>query len=135
MTAGYSGKPLVRKLGIVAGQRVVAMQAPEHYEELLHPLPEGVEIVGEPEPETALAHLFVIGRADLVRQLHRLEPCLAKNGMLWISWPKKSSKVVTDLTEDRVREVGLAAGLVDVKVCAVDAIWSALKFVYRLKDR
>ena len=135
MTEGYSGKPLAQKLGIKPGERIVSIDAPDHYEQLLHPLPEGAALVDELPSTASFLHLFATQRADLVDQLRRLKPCLARGGMIWISWPKKSAKVETDLNGNLVREEGLAAGLVDVKVCAVDATWSGLKFVYRRRDR
>src|ERR1700740_387510 len=129
---GYSGTPLPKKLGIKAGFRVRLGNAPQDVRaELRDAL---VECVAE---ETALdfAMLFTGSRAELRKEFPRATKRLNPAGMLWVSWPKKSSGVATDLDENVVRDIGLAAGLVDVKVCAVTDVWSGLKFVRRLKDR
>jgi len=137
---GYSGTPLPRKLGIVAGRRVLLVAAPDGF--ALGPLPAGVELhrqagtagAGGGEPyDVVLA--FCPDLAALLACFEVLARRIPPDGALWISWPKRSSGVATDLTENVVRDVGLAAGLVDVKVAAVDATWSGLKFVYRLADR
>jgi hypothetical protein len=133
--AGYSGTPLIRKLGIRAGDTIALVNAPEDYAELIGPLPEGARVLARPSKDVRFIHLFARDRAVLSRELGRAKKALAKDGMLWVSWPKKSSGVATDLTEDVVRNDALAAGLVDVKVCAVDETWSGLKLVYRLSDR
>jgi hypothetical protein len=133
-TAGYSGTPLPAKLGLKAAQRVLAIDAPANLALLL---------AGAPADLVWLARLaafdmgllFTTRDAVLARELARLEPKLADAGAIWIAWPKKTSGVTTDLTENVVRATGLATGLVDVKVCAIDATWSGLKFVRRLKDR
>ncbi len=130
MNAGYSGRPLVEKLGIKAGMRIALVNPPDDY-----PLPEGVELVDPPVAPLDFAHLFVANRADMEAAFPALKQALARDGMLWISWHKKSAKIPTDLDDNVVREFGLANGLVDVKVVAVDAVWSGLKLVYRLKDR
>jgi hypothetical protein len=135
MTTGYSGRPLAKKMGIKESTRVVALQAPEGYPGLLEPLPEGVTILSDLPAQASFIHFFSSDRADLEARFPRLKTALDKNGTLWISWPKKASGAPTDLTGDVVRQVGLANGLVDVKVCAVDETWSGLKFVYRLEDR
>lgn len=135
MPAGYSGTPLAKKLGIQPGVIVVALGAPADYPELLDPFPEGVAIVGQLPVTASFIHFFTTERAALEAELPRLKVALERDGMLWISWPKKAAKVTTDLDGNVVRGLGLRAGLVDVKVCAVDATWSGLKFVYRLKDR
>ncbi len=135
MTAGYSGTPLAKKLGVKPGDTVVAIGAPADYAQLLDPMPEGAEIVGELPASASFVHVFATERAALEAELPRLAAALEKDGILWISWPKKAAKVETDLDGNVVRGLGLGAGLVDVKVCAVDATWSGLKFVYRLKDR
>ena len=135
MPAGYSGTPLAKKLGIKPGMEVVALGAPPDYPSLLDPIPEGAVLVGELPASAAFIHFFTTERAVLETQLLRLKGALARDGILWISWPKKAAKVETDLDENVVRKAGLEAGLVDVKICAVDATWSGLKFVYRLKDR
>jgi hypothetical protein len=133
--AGYSGKSLVDKLGIKPGHSVLILEAPKGYGKTLGPLPKGVTIPKAPKPGTDFIHLFTTRRADLEKRFGTLQKALAPAGMLWVSWPKKAAGVPTDLTENVVREVALARGLVDVKVCAVDETWSGLKLVRRLKDR
>ena len=128
-TAGYSGKPLVVKLGMKPGWRVRAIDPPEHLEGLVSPLPNGAALVDDPDAE--LTWLFVRTRAALERQGPDLVGTVGRGAMLWVSWPKKSSALFVDLTEDGVREVMLPTGLVDVKVCAVDQDWSGLKLVRR----
>lgn len=135
MVAGYSGTPLAKKLGLVQGSRVLALGAPRPYGELVAPLPAGIELVARPARTTDLVHLFETRRAELARRLATLRSRLRSEVPVWISWPKKSAKVVTDLTEDVVREVALPLGYVDVKVCAVDAVWSGLKLVVRKQLR
>lgn len=135
MPAGYSGTPLAKKLGIKAGMRVVAMGAPADYASLLAPLPDDVAIRRRLAKEECFIHLFARDRAALRGRLPRAREALAKDGVLWLSWPKKASGVETDLDGAVIRAAGLEVGLVDVKVCAVDQTWSGLKFVYRLKDR
>lgn len=133
--AGYSGKPLATKLGYKPGMRVHVIDPPRNYDQLLAPLPEGVRQLKRLADDLDLIHLFAATQSALLRQLPRSVASLAANGSLWISWPKRSSGVATDLGEADVRRIGLTTGLVDVKVCAVDETWSGLKFVYRLKDR
>lgn len=135
MNAGYSQRPLIQKLGIKPGAQIAILNAPETYAALLGPLPPGV--VRQPRLVEGLdfIHFFTKSADELKSQFPQLKAALAKNGMLWISWPKKSSKVVTDLDENLIRDFGLAEGLVDVKVAAIDSIWSGLKFVYRVRDR
>jgi hypothetical protein len=133
--AGYSATPLVRKLGVKPGMRVHYANAPEHFADLLGELPEGVKILRRPAPELDLAMLFVTERAALARGLQTLPPKLQPAGMIWVAWPKRASKVPTDITEDVVREVALPRGLVDVKVCAIDEVWSGLKLVVRKELR
>lgn len=135
--AGYSGTPLVQKLGIRADHEVALLDAPAEYPEGLGALPEGVTLRQQLPRSGALdvILLFVREHAALVQQFPAAARCLTPAGGLWVAWPKKTSGVASDLTEDRVRAVGLAAGLVDNKVCAVDATWSGLRFVYRVKDR
>lgn len=134
-TAGYSETPLARKLGIKAGIRVVSISAPDDYEQLLAPIPEGAFITNRLERTESFIHLFVTTRAKLEKEFPRLVNRLEASGSLWVSWPKKSSGIAADVDENVVREVGLRSGMVDVKVCAVDHIWSGLKFVRRLRDR
>jgi hypothetical protein len=130
---GYSGTPLIDKLGIRPGARLKFVSEPKGFDALLGKLPEGSRIATSGALDFAM--LFVKARSDLVKGFPRLRDRLEPNGMLWVAWPKKTSGVETDLTEGVVRTFGLEAGLVDVKVCAVDDTWSGLKFVRRLKDR
>ena len=133
--AGYSGTPLAQKLGIKAGQQVVTIGAPAGYRKLLAPLPEGVSFTSEIKAGAVFVHLFVSERKVLEKELKRLRKLIADAGTLWISWPKKSSGVATDITEDTIREVALPLGFVDVKVCAVDQTWSGLKLMVRRENR
>jgi hypothetical protein len=134
--AGYSGTPLPKKLGIKPGHRVRLIDAPGDFAATLGELPESVEIVADGGGSPLDLVLFFTDSADALRaRFDALKATLAPAGMLWVAWPKKASKVPTDLTEDVVREIALARGLVDVKVCAIDATWSGLKLVYRLVDR
>lgn len=134
--AGYSGTPLVKKLGFKEGFRVVFVNPPTGFQRELGPLPTDVKItVGLLTKPFDLILLFADSQQTLKKEFPRLAQKLAENGMLWIAWPKKASGVATDLSDNSVRQIGLDAGLVDVKVCAVNDIWSGLKFVYRLKDR
>lgn len=131
MSAGYSGKPLIEKLGLRAGETLAVVNAPEHYVELVAPLPDGARVVEGYEPVATVLHLFVRGRAELEAGLPEALKQRPDGGMVWISWPKKSSRLFVDLTEDGIREVVLPSGWVDVKVCAIDADWSGLKFLRR----
>lgn len=133
--AGYSGKPLVEKLGIKSGAVIAILHAPRGYDRTLGEVPSGVRRRASAAGPLDFIQLFASRRRELERRLAALARALAPAGMLWISWPKQASGVATDLTEDAVRAVGLAHGLVDVKVTAVDDVWSGLKFVRRLKDR
>jgi hypothetical protein len=133
--AGYSGTPLAKKLGIAEGMSVWTIGAPPHYRELLVPLPGGVTFTSALTKETAIIHLFATRRGDLEKQLRNLRKRMPKDAAAWVSWPKKSSRVETDITEDVIRDVALPMGLVDVKVCAVDEVWSGLKLVIRRELR
>jgi hypothetical protein len=135
MTAGYSGTPLAKKLGIVAGSRIFLTDAPKNYMKLVAPLPEGVRVLGKIDSETDIVHIFSTERARLKAALKTSLRKLRQDASIWVSWPKKSSKVPTDITEDTIREVALPMGLVDIKVCAVDEVWSGLKLVLRKKNR
>jgi hypothetical protein len=133
--AGYSGTPLVQKLGIKPGFAVAFVKAPAGFVKQLD-LPHGVKIRSPRSTrELDFVLFFVKQRTELLAGFSQYASKLKANGVLWISWPKKTSGVKSDLTDNVVREIGLAAGLVDVKVCAVDEIWSGLKFVYRVADR
>ncbi|MCB1559512.1 MAG: DUF3052 domain-containing protein [Xanthomonadales bacterium] len=129
--AGYSGTPLARKLGIKAGSLVLARGAPDNYVELLSPLPDAVRFSQRIAPTVDIVHLFTTRRSTLNRELTGLRPRLRPDAMIWVSWPKKASRVDTDITEDVIRELCLPLGFVDVKVCAVDSTWSGLKLVIR----
>ena len=133
--AGYSGTPLAQKLSIKAGQKVVTIGAPAGYRKLLSPLPVEVSFTRETKTGATFIHLFVSDRKTLERELKRLRKLIADNGILWVSWPKKSSGVKTDITEDVIREVCLPLGFVDIKVCAVDETWSGLKLMIRRENR
>jgi hypothetical protein len=135
MTAGYSKKSLVEKLGIKDGFAVSIIGAPENYAATLGKLPSNVKQSKKLKGPLDFLHFFCSQRSLLEDSFPALKGALSHSGMLWVSWPKASSGVPTDLTENVVREIGLRNGLVDVKVCAVDEIWSGLKFVYRIKDR
>ncbi len=136
MTTGYSGKPLIEKLGIKTGYKMLILNNPENYLTLLDKLPERLVISYElPGTSQDFIHFFTAQRQELEQLFPVLKQALAPGGMLWISWPKAAAKMRSDLTENIVREIGLANGLVDVKVCAIDATWSGLKFVYRIQDR
>jgi len=143
-TAGCSGTPLARKLGVDAASTLVALGAPPEYEEWLAPLPRGARIerraglvpgpaAGEAAPRAV--HLFTTRRTELAVALAAWRSRLDDSGYLWISWPKRSSKVPTDVTEDTIRELALPLGFVDVKVCAVSEVWSGLKLVVRKELR
>ena len=135
-TAGYSGKPLLAKLGIKEGQRVAMLSAPDPVPEGLARMPAGVTLAtrlgGAPFDQILL---FATRRADLEKRFAQAARALDPAGAIWVSWPKKASGVATDITEDTVREVALPAGFVDNKVCAVDQIWSGLRCVLRLENR
>ena len=133
--AGYSATPLQKKLGIKDGLSVFILQPPEQYFDLISPLPTDVNIKSRLAVPVDFVHLFVKEKKVFTKEFTRCKKFLKKDGMMWISWPKKASKIVSDLDENIIREFGLKSGLVDVKVCAVDDVWSGLKFVFRLKDR
>lgn len=136
MSAGYSGTPLPKKLGLKPGQRIAFLDAPPQFADALGELPDGV---GTPRTTLRgpleLIVAFFLERRRLQVRLPRLIAALDPAGALWIAWPKRASKVETDITEDVVRELALAAGVVDVKVCSIDATWSGLKLVVRVQDR
>ncbi|HKS96178.1 MAG TPA: DUF3052 domain-containing protein [Terriglobia bacterium] len=138
--SGYSGRVLVDKLGIKPGSKVVFVNPPENYYTILGALPVGAKVIGvaralKLERAIDFIQCFSKTRENAESRIAALKPCLRPDGTFWISWPKGSSGVETDLNENVIREIGLANGLVDVKVCAVDETWSGLKFVFRLKDR
>ena len=136
--AGYSGTPLPKKLGIRPGHRIRLVDAPEGFARTLGELPETADVVPSEDGGASgldLVLFFTGSAAALRARFDDLAASLVPSGMLWVAWPKKASKVPTDLTEDVVRAVALERGMVDVKVCAIDATWSGLKLVYRLADR
>jgi len=133
--AGYSGTPLAAKLGIKEQSEIVVVGAPEGYRELLEPLPASVRFAPEPSASTDIVQVFTTRRAELAQALTRYRKLLSPQAAVWVSWPKKSSKVSTELTEDVVRELALPLGFVDVKVCAVNEVWSGLKLVVRKELR
>src|SRR6185503_17559288 len=134
--AGYSGTPLVKKLGFKPAFRVAFVNAPSEFASDLGELPDDIQVLNDNlRSPLDLVVLFVTSQRAMKLGFQKLAKKLANNGMLWVSWPKKSSGVATDLSENIIRDIGLDAGLVDVKVCAINEVWSGLKFVYRLRDR
>ena len=133
--AGYSGTPLAKKLGIKAGYNIALVNIPEYYFNLFTDLPVGLVVNVTISNNHDLIHLFVNNKEEYLSHLPQLKEQIKQNGSIWISWPKKASKIVTDITEDIIRNQALKNGLVDVKVCAVDEVWSGLKLVIRVKDR
>ncbi len=134
-TSGYSGTPLAKKLGIKESYNIRLVNPPDYYFELFDDLPKDIKIAKDKKSKKNLIHYFTKQLADLEKNIVALRNEIEPNGMIWISWPKKASKVVTDIIEDDIRALALANGLVDVKVCAVDEIWSGLKLVIPLKER
>jgi hypothetical protein len=133
--AGYSTRSLPEKLGIKPGMAVVVLQAPVGYPALLGTLPPGVTLRARLPARASFIHQFSVSRKELSDDFTHLARSLTDDGTLWVSWPKRASNVETDLAENIVREIGLKEGLVDVKVCAIDEVWSGLKFVRRLENR
>lgn len=135
MTAGYSGTPLAKKLGIKEGMTVVAIDAPDNYPEILAPLPKEVTITDKSQKDADIMHIFTNSRDEMLRRLAEAKSVIRRDGAIWVSWYKKAAKLPTEITEDSVREAALPLGLVDVKVCAVDDKWSGLKLVIRKENR
>lgn len=135
MTAGYSKRSLVDKLGLKPEMRAAFVHAPDSYSDLLGLLPAGMMVLDSADAPCDFIHAFYTATDALTAEFPGLKAALTQTGLLWISWPKGSSGVATDVNENVVRAIGLDNGLVDVKVAAIDATWSGLKFVYRLKDR
>ena len=133
--AGYSGTPLVKKLGIKEGFKIYLIRPLNHYRELVEPLPANVRFLKRRSREMHMVHIFTTFRRELEKELPLMMERIRRDGMIWVSWPKKSSRVFSQVTEDVVRAVALPLGLVDVKVCAVDAVWSGLKLVIRKENR
>jgi hypothetical protein len=134
-TAGYSGTPLPRKLGIVEGCRVAVVSAPDGFASTLGPLPDGIEMRTQARGHLDVVVFFVTRRAELTRRFPIFARAIHPDGGLWVAWPKKTSGVATDLVFDAVQHTGLDAGLVDNKVAAIDDTWSGLRFVHRVADR
>ena len=132
MASGYSGTPLWKKLGIKPGSIVCLRNGPPGYEGWISPLPQGAAVVSKAgKAGCDIVHVFVDSLAALEREMKKVRPLIRSNGAIWVSWPKKSAKIPTDLDENRIRSLALKTDLVDVKVCAVDEIWSGLKLVVR----
>ena len=135
MTAGYSGTPLAKKLGIKEGSTVFVVNPPDDYADLLAPLPAGATIIAKPQPKADIVHIFTNTRDGLFKNLSKYKNFIKQDGAIWVSWYKKSAKLPTEIIEDTVREAAFPLGLVDVKVCAVDEKWSGLKLVIRRENR
>jgi hypothetical protein len=133
--AGYSGTPLAKKLGIKEGYKVRLINQPGYYFELFTDLPEKLLFPGDKKVKKNFIHYFAIKTKDLQKEIPNLKKEIAEDGIIWVSWYKKSSKIPTDVTENMVRDLALANGLVDVKVCAIDEYWSGLKLVIPLRER
>ena len=133
--AGYSGTPFIKKLGIKPNSKIIFINEPASFYSELGELLDGIQTIKTLDEKFDYVHYFTKEREELKNFFKQIGKYLNKDGMLWISWPKKSSKVPTDLNENIVRDIGLKNGMVDVKVAAIDDVWSGLKFVYRLKDR
>ena len=132
---GYSGTPLAKKLGIKSPLKLLTVNAPQEYVSWLGELPEGVTLVTKTKKPIEAAHVFTTESAFLNAVLSKLRNELKQDGFVWVSWPKKASKVPTDITEDTIREIALPLGFVDIKVCAVSEVWSGLKLVIRRSER
>jgi hypothetical protein len=135
MAAGYSGTPLAKKLGIKEGASVAFLEAPAGFDDTVAPLPDGVDVKRKAGPGLDVVVFFTKARRELEERIEDLKAAIAPAGGLWVGWPKRSSGVETDMTEDVVREVALPLGLVDVKVCAIDETWSGLRLVIRVTER
>jgi hypothetical protein len=135
MAAGYSGTPTAQKLGIKPGSRVIVLGAPGDYARVLGGIPPDVALRSSLRGKADIVHLFVVREADLAKRLDAMRRAIEPNGAIWVSWPKRASKVPSDLTEDAIRRLALRNGLVDVKVCAIDDTWSGLKLVIPLAKR
>ena len=135
MSAGYSGTPLPRKLGLRPGSRIAIVNGPDTFGKAIEPLPHGVTILKRMAADVDTLIFFTDSETTLRDKFEKLVEAVKQDGMLWICWPKKASKVPTDLTEDRIRAIALEGGVVDVKVCAIDEVWSGLKLVRRTRDR
>lgn len=136
INTGYSQTPLAKKLGIKEGYSILIINKPPHYYKLFSDLPKNLTILkGGKEGEVDFVHLFVKSKEEMEDRIVHVKPLIKKSGLIWVSWPKGSSGIETDLKRDYIREYILSIGLVDVKICSIDKNWSGLKFVYRLNDR
>lgn len=135
MTAGYSGTPLAKKLGFKEGFTILTVNEPDHYRDLIDPLPPNTRFTNKPVANIDLIHFFTNSRDDLFSGLAKYKQLIKQDGTIWVSWYKKAAKLPTEITEDTIREACLPLGLVDVKVCAVDEKWSGLKLVIRRENR
>ena len=133
--AGYSGTPLPQKLGIKPGLTVVAINPPANYRRLLGQIPDSVTFSERLKSGSSFVHLFTSRRSEMQKKMSILRDKISDNGAIWVSWPKKSSGISTDVTEDVIREIALPFGFVDIKVCAVDETWSGLKLMIRRENR
>jgi hypothetical protein len=133
--AGYSGTPLSKKLGIKPGFYIKLINAPEYYFTLFADLPADLNFKDDPNTKNDLIHFFTKHEEEFLKTLPLLKGQIKPNGIIWVSWPKKASKIITDITEETIRDYAIKIGLVDIKVCAVDEIWSGLKLVIPVKDR
>lgn len=133
--SGYSGKPLWKKLGYKEGMIVLVVNAPPSYRDMLGEMLPEIQIRSATPAPYAAVHLFAVSQEDLVRHLKTLRDALAQDGMLWVSWPKKASKIPSNISDNLIRDVALPLGFVDIKVCAVDDTWSGLKLVIRKTER
>lgn len=133
--SGYSGTPLAKKLGIKNGFRIRIINQPDHYYQLFKDLPPDLVQVDDTNSKKDFIHYFTKDAKHLQGDIRNLKNEIVSNGMIWISWPKKASRIATDVTEDIIRDIALSNGLVDIKVCAIDDIWSALKLVIPVKAR
>jgi hypothetical protein len=134
-TTGYSGTPLSKKLGFKERSQVLLIDAPKDYARLVAPMPTGVQFISKLSRSVDIAHVFVSRRSTLSKHLSQLRETLDVRASIWVSWPKKTAKVATDVTEDTIREVALPLGFVDIKVCSVTDVWSGLKLVLRKELR
>ena len=135
MAAGYSNTPTAKKLGLKDGHRICVLNAPKKYADLIGRLPKDVALTDRLNQPADVVHVFVMKQADLTSRIQLMRKAIAPDGAVWVSWPKKASKVPTDVTEDTIRSLALASGLVDVKVCAIDDVWSGLKLVIPVAQR
>jgi hypothetical protein len=134
-SSGYSDTPLAKKLGIKPGLKIMLINEPAHYFDLFTDMPIDVQVINDGSEKKDLIHFFTKQRQELIDLLPQLKAQIKSNGIIWVSWPKKASKVITDITEDAIRNYAISIGLVDIKVCAVDEVWSGLKLVIPVKNR